>query len=126
MFHFAKPAKIAALALAAVALATSLPTPSQAGNNTGAAIAAGVVGGLVVGGLAAAAANNNYYAPPPPPPAYGPGYGRGGYGPGYVPAAGPGYYGPVYNYRRPRCLTQTQTFYNRWGRPYYRDVEVCR
>lgn len=123
MFHFLKPAKIAALALAGVALATAMPTPSQARNNTGAAVAAGVVGGLVVGGLVAAAANNNNYGPPP---AYGPGYGRGpGYGPGYVPARGPGY-GPGYHHRRPRCWMQTQTFYNRWGRPYYRDVEVCR
>ena len=125
MSRFAHTTKIAAVALAGVTLVSVLPTPSEARNNTAGAVAAGVVGGLIVGGLAASAANN-YYAPPPPQPAYGP---RPGYGPAY--AYGPGYsqgYGQGYGYRRhrPHCWMQTQTFYNRWGRPYYQDVEVCR
>ncbi|MCS0494227.1 hypothetical protein [Ancylobacter mangrovi] len=107
-------ARFAALALAGATFATALPTPSQAGNNTGAAIAAGIVGGLVVGGLAASAANN--YGPPPPP----------AYGPRYVPAPGPGYYHRSGYYRRPHCWTRTETYYNRWGRPYARDVRICR
>ncbi|GLK84958.1 hypothetical protein [Ancylobacter defluvii] len=124
MSRFAHSTKIAAVALAGVALASVLPTPSQARDhrNNGAAVAAGVVGGLIVGGLVAGAASNaygggyggGYYAPPPPPRrAYG--------GPAYA-------YGPGYGYRphRPRCWVETQTFYNRWGRPYGRDVEVCR
>ncbi|MDR6952752.1 putative membrane protein [Ancylobacter sp. 3268] len=126
MSRFAHSTKIAAVALAGVALASALPTPSQARDhrNNGAAVAAGVVGGLIVGGLVAGAASNaygggyggGYYAPPPPPPrAYG--------GPTYAYGSG---YGYGYRPHRPRCWVETQTFYNRWGRPYYRDVEVCR
>ncbi|GAB4072362.1 hypothetical protein KHC28_26415 [Ancylobacter sonchi] len=130
MSRFAHSTKIAAVALAGVALASALPTPSQArDHNNGAAVAAGVVGGLIVGGLVAGAASNaygggyggGYYAPPPPPPrAYAP-------GPAYAYGPGPGY-GGGYGYRpyRPRCWTETRTFYNNWGRAYYRDVEVCR
>lgn len=83
----------------------------------------------------------------------GPGWGGPGWnGPGW---GGPGRGGPRYNYgprrndngaaiaagiigglalgaivassaNRPRCWMETQTFYNRWGEPRYRDVEVCR
>lgn len=121
MIRFAKPATIATFALAGVMLA-SLPSTSQARNNDGAAIAAGIVGGLVIGGLAAAAVSDGY-GPSPAAPYYGP---------RYVPAHGPGYYdgyGPRrgdYRRHRPRCWVETQTYYNRWGRLRHRDVEVCR
>lgn len=127
MFRFAKSTKLAALALAGLTLASTVP----------------------------ASADGWYGGPGPrygwggPGPHYGwgrPGWGRPGWGPG------PGYYyGPRNNggavaagvigglvvgglaaaaannyYNRPACWTETQTFYNNWGQPYYRDVQVCR
>lgn len=132
MSRFAHSTKIAALALAGVALVTALPTASQAKTN-GAAVAAGVMGGLLLGGLLASQAQaspagyNDYYAPPPPPPPAYPAYRPApAYGPAYSDGYGPppAYYQP--RPRRPRCWTETQTNYNRWGQPYYQDVQVCR
>lgn len=105
MIRFTKTSKLAALALAGATVLTALPASAHG---------------------------------------RGPGWRGPGWGPGY-------YYGPrrnngaavaagiigglavgaiaagaANNYYRPRCWMQTQTFYNGWGQPYYRDVEVCR
>jgi len=104
MLRLAKHTKIAALALAAATLVSTVPAsagwrggPGWGGpgwgpgyyygprrHNNGGAVAAGIIGGLALGALAASA------------------------------------------YNRPRCWIEPQTFYNRWGQPYYRDVQVCR
>lgn len=112
MIRFTKTTRLAALALAGATLLTAVPASAHGWNRPGWG---------------------------------GPGWGAPGWGPRY-------YYGPRHNnngaavaagiigglavgalaanaannYYRPRCWTETQTVYNRWGQPYYRDVEVCR
>ena len=104
MTRIAKRTKIVALALAGLTLAT---LPASAGGGWGG-------GGWRGGG------GGGYY-----------GYRRNNNG--AAVAAGVvgglvlgGIAAQAYNNNRPRCWTETQTRYNRYGRPYYRNVEVCR
>ncbi|MDQ0512762.1 hypothetical protein [Ancylobacter amanitiformis] len=123
-FRFATTTKLAALALAGLTLASTVP-----------AAAGGWDGGP--------GPRHGWGGP-------GPRHGWGGGGPGW--GRGPGYYyGPRNNggavaagiigglvvggiaaaaannyYNQPRCWTETQTVYDNWGRPFYRDVRMCR